>query len=321
MLHAKHWEYDARIGRRWNPDPFYKHSPYEAFGGNPITYADPDGADTVNINRVTTRFKMRQSKSGLDFLRSGYKPDKISRSVNIDVKAAEGEDVFRIIDTEVTIDEDGNVTTVTTPTTLEINNKQTFYRTGGHNMKGYIDDRYALAANAPDWLLDYYAEKSGDIGVRAALAYQKDIPFADKVNKIASAAYTISGAYGVFRFALSRTAFTSYVNLASRQRTVHILAGDATGGGHSWFGSLRSFANGLTGKKSMFPMGWSQNKIMHAVSDVTVNNPWVQITGRAGAQFTRNGAPVRYAVEGYYEGVKIKVITTADDIITAFPMR
>ncbi|HEY9261442.1 hypothetical protein, partial [Chitinophaga sp.] len=38
---AEFWEYDPRIGRRWNNDPVYKHSPYEAFGSNPIVNADP----------------------------------------------------------------------------------------------------------------------------------------------------------------------------------------------------------------------------------------------------------------------------------------
>ena len=46
---AEFWQYDARIGRRWNVDPVYKHSPYETFGGNPILMMDKNGADTLNI--------------------------------------------------------------------------------------------------------------------------------------------------------------------------------------------------------------------------------------------------------------------------------
>ncbi|HKC68654.1 MAG TPA: hypothetical protein VKG26_10510, partial [Bacteroidia bacterium] len=45
---AEYWEYDARLGRRWNQDPMTKkfpfQSPYMAFNGNPILYADPTGA-------------------------------------------------------------------------------------------------------------------------------------------------------------------------------------------------------------------------------------------------------------------------------------
>lgn len=111
------------------------------------------------------------------------------------------------------------------------------------------------------------------------------------------------------RTTLAESKTPQYVNLASEQRTVHILAGDATGGGHAWFASWKSFTNGILGKKTMFPMNWSGEKIMNAVSDVAVNNPWVQQTGRAGATVTRSGQPVRYVVTGVYEGVKLKVVT------------
>jgi hypothetical protein len=111
------------------------------------------------------------------------------------------------------------------------------------------------------------------------------------------------------------------INLASSARTAHIIEGDANGGGHAWFGSLKSFINGITGGKSMFPITWSKDKIMEAVSEVTVNNNWVQQTGKIGATLTKNGQPVKYIIEGVYEGVKIRVIATADDIVTAFPIK
>ncbi len=114
---------------------------------------------------------------------------------------------------------------------------------------------------------------------------------------------------------------SNYVNLASKSRTAHIIAGDATGGGHAWFGSAKSFMNGLTGKKSMFPATWSNSKIMNGVSEVVTSNPWIQQTGRAGAMFTRSGQPVRFVTEGYYNGLKIRVINTHSEIITAFPIR
>ena len=45
---AEFWEYDPRIGRRWNRDqkPTANISPYAAFGNNPILNADPMG-DTI----------------------------------------------------------------------------------------------------------------------------------------------------------------------------------------------------------------------------------------------------------------------------------
>lgn len=42
---AMYWEYDSRIGRRWNIDPVLKvgESPYLCFSGNPILLSDPNG--------------------------------------------------------------------------------------------------------------------------------------------------------------------------------------------------------------------------------------------------------------------------------------
>lgn len=46
---AEYWQYDSRIARRWNVDPVLKdwESPYMAFSGNPIWFADIDGSDTT----------------------------------------------------------------------------------------------------------------------------------------------------------------------------------------------------------------------------------------------------------------------------------
>ena len=51
---AEHWEYDTRLGRRWNTDPlagdYANWSPYAAFGDNPIYYVDPDGKKFINFD-------------------------------------------------------------------------------------------------------------------------------------------------------------------------------------------------------------------------------------------------------------------------------
>jgi len=46
---AEFWQYDPRIGRRWNVDPVVKihESPYACFANNPLCFRDPIGADTV----------------------------------------------------------------------------------------------------------------------------------------------------------------------------------------------------------------------------------------------------------------------------------
>jgi RHS repeat-associated protein len=49
---AEYWQYDSRLGRRWNTDPIKKHneSSYACFSNNPIFLIDPTGADTISIN-------------------------------------------------------------------------------------------------------------------------------------------------------------------------------------------------------------------------------------------------------------------------------
>jgi RHS repeat-associated protein len=46
---AEFWQYDARLGRRWNIDPILKvgESPYSTFSNNPIWFSDYNGADTT----------------------------------------------------------------------------------------------------------------------------------------------------------------------------------------------------------------------------------------------------------------------------------
>jgi hypothetical protein len=51
---AEYWEYNPRLGKRWNPDPVVKYheSPYATFANNPIWFVDPNGADSANVNGV-----------------------------------------------------------------------------------------------------------------------------------------------------------------------------------------------------------------------------------------------------------------------------
>ncbi len=50
---AEYWQYDARLGRRWNLDPVVKHyeSPYATFANNPIWFVDPFGLDTFIVTK------------------------------------------------------------------------------------------------------------------------------------------------------------------------------------------------------------------------------------------------------------------------------
>ncbi|MEW5978412.1 MAG: RHS repeat-associated core domain-containing protein, partial [Acidobacteriota bacterium] len=97
----------------------------------------------------------------------------------------------------------------------------------------------------------------------------------------------------------------SFVDLATPQRRKHILEGDATGGGHRP-------GTGFPGK-SEFPFGWSDDKIMHHISDVATDPLSKTRPGRGG----------RTIVTGNREGVEIEVILEAPSkgggIVTAYP--
>jgi hypothetical protein len=48
---AEFWQYDSRLGRRFNVDPVIKYyeSSYACFGNNPIWFCDIDGKDTIKV--------------------------------------------------------------------------------------------------------------------------------------------------------------------------------------------------------------------------------------------------------------------------------
>lgn len=119
------------------------------------------------------------------------------------------------------------------------------------------------------------------------------------------------------------------VNLASPARTIHILKGDATGGGHTWFASVKSFAEGLMGRKigkpdsthGNFPVLWSEAKIMNAISDVATNpdSLWAILGAKITKPIASYGQDAIFSVIGSYDGILIEVITTRAKIITAYP--
>lgn len=51
---AEFWQYDSRLGRRWNVDPIFKvwESPYACFNNNPIAKIDPSGQNAENANHT-----------------------------------------------------------------------------------------------------------------------------------------------------------------------------------------------------------------------------------------------------------------------------
>ncbi len=58
---AEFWEYDPRLGRRWNIDPIVKEweSSYSTFGDNPVLMIDPDGMDWYKDNKGADKGQVR----------------------------------------------------------------------------------------------------------------------------------------------------------------------------------------------------------------------------------------------------------------------
>jgi hypothetical protein len=91
-----------------------------------------------------------------------------------------------------------------------------------------------------------------------------------------------------------------FVNLADQTATTHILEGDATGGGHAP-------GLGIPGK-SEFPAGWSNDRIMHEISDVATD-PASRVTTQGRTTI----------IQGTRDGVNIKVVMRDGRIVTGYP--
>jgi hypothetical protein len=62
---AEYWQYDSRLGRRWNIDPVVKpwESPYACFNNSPIRIADPDGDEGKPVEDTPMDSKITSSKT------------------------------------------------------------------------------------------------------------------------------------------------------------------------------------------------------------------------------------------------------------------
>ena len=65
---AEFWEYDTRLGRRWETDPIVKpwESPYSCFFDNPIVYSDYYGLTAGDDNKPRPTAKNRSSQTERD---------------------------------------------------------------------------------------------------------------------------------------------------------------------------------------------------------------------------------------------------------------
>lgn len=98
----------------------------------------------------------------------------------------------------------------------------------------------------------------------------------------------------------------NFVDLSTLERRNHILDGEVRpngtyGGGHRGGTSFPG--------KSEFPVGWSDEKIMHQISDVATDPHSIVRPGRGGDIF----------VQGTRDGVDIEVLIRNGQIWTGYP--
>ncbi len=87
---AEYWEYDSRLGRRWNVDPVVKpwESPYACFSNNPIVYVDIHGDDAQSSNTPEVRNSEGDPDPPREVIKFAKRPSLLSRLWNKAVDAA-----------------------------------------------------------------------------------------------------------------------------------------------------------------------------------------------------------------------------------------
>ncbi len=194
---AEFWQYDSRLGRRWNIDPVVKYheSPYACFANNPISFIDPSGADTIKFNNFTT---ITDRKCNGNDGNTGVQLGPLIRnSSSIEINVADGPDVFYYNTTIKHYDVNGN---------LKISTKSIQFDPvgGGHNKVGgsisyayffsyTLSDREALGCLAPPELMEYLIEKSDGwtrLKYREAESMKSTISLFQTLNTITEFAYS-----------------------------------------------------------------------------------------------------------------------------------
>ena len=86
---AEFWQYDVRIGKRWNRDPIVKHheSAYTCYANNPIWFRDEDGGDTTLYIKINATSAIEGRNGVPSFVPLGTKL-KSTLSLTIIVKNA-----------------------------------------------------------------------------------------------------------------------------------------------------------------------------------------------------------------------------------------
>jgi hypothetical protein len=122
---AEFWQYDSRLGRRWNVDPMFSAkpwmSPYHAFSNKPILNIDPNGAndDEFNVDTKSGEITKISNKGGdkIDYYNVGTKDKSGVFSTNQVVEIPRPEGGGNINSFRVQEDAKGTISTFNIPGT------------------------------------------------------------------------------------------------------------------------------------------------------------------------------------------------------------
>jgi RHS repeat-associated protein len=179
---AEFWEYDPRIGRRWNldPKPSVGFSPYSVLAANPVSYVDPNGADTFHFTRTIVTKEVLDESHRYPSIK-----EETTETGSIEIKKG-GPDVFLYTENTLEYKLGGKVWTNTSYTTEfhPLNPNSYSGATSTSYFFGLFqnedNDQLTLARVAPKSFINYLIKRSeanGGYGTNAyktALAYQSD---------------------------------------------------------------------------------------------------------------------------------------------------
>jgi RHS repeat-associated protein len=281
---AMFWEYDSRIGRRWNVDPIYKHSPYECFSGNPISFVDRNGLDTFDIKHTRRTETSGGSNDGhSDNLRTPERKS-VTNSFNITVAKGGDKDVFRYTFNTENVDANGNVTTTSgAPQIMKmggIGNPSTTMFIG----KALIFDGIATKQR--------YLDDEECIGKLMSM---------DPVFKETMIAYNPS-----YNFWM-----TSYQAMNAGEKLIPVVSSSAAA---SYFGALGS----VRGLGTLSGYG-SDGAIVDNAANLVSKRGWYDVVVHGtddGLGFTMNGNPLsveqlysNMLANGYQQGTRIRLMS------------
>jgi len=226
---ALYWEYDARIGRRWNLDPIVKdaESPYVCLSNNPILLADPLG-DDVGVGKKKEKIPESDKKKVKVTPKNVIDADKQTGDAKGDVAIFDMKDMK--VEKIYNVDGD-NVDKKDYDKALKFNDKIDAENAGIDKHNALIDKKIAFIEDVGGFTTKYDKE-TGKISGPVVKEDKKLAPFQqtlfDAVNSPETYVFNVGG-NKVFSFD-KKSSFTmslAALNRGDRDQLGRIVAGDA----------------------------------------------------------------------------------------------